>query len=88
MNDTELDELLDAWTAPPAPASLRENVQGGFAAGHERWTRARARRARKRMFAAAILASAALVLVVTQAFQQKASPPVRIPYIVDSEFLS
>ncbi|HXM44927.1 MAG TPA: hypothetical protein VN924_27060 [Bryobacteraceae bacterium] len=88
MNDTELDELLDAWTAPPVPASLRENVQAAFAAGHTSWTVARVPRARKRMFAATILILAAFVLLVTQAFPQKASPPVRVPYTVDSEFLS
>ena len=32
MNDTELDELLDQWAAPPAPASLREKVRAGFGA--------------------------------------------------------
>ncbi len=32
MNDTELDEMLDQWQAPPVPASLRENVRAGFAA--------------------------------------------------------
>ena len=34
MNDTELDEMLDQWAAPPAPASLREKVRAGFGAGH------------------------------------------------------
>jgi len=83
MNETELDDLLDTWTAPPPPASLRQSVQAGFAAGHER-TRVRAPRARKRLFAAAILCAAALLLVVAQAHP---GAPVRIPYIVDSEFV-
>ncbi len=83
MNESELDDLLDTWTAPPPPASLRESVQAGFAAGHKR-TRVRAPRARKRLFAAAILCAAALLLVVAQAHP---GAPVRIPYIVDSEFL-
>ncbi len=45
MNDTELDDLLDTWTAPPPPASLRERVQAGFAADRVR-TRACAPRPR------------------------------------------
>jgi hypothetical protein len=78
MNDTELDELLNTWTAPPPPPSLRENV---LAVGWQ----SRAPRPRKRMFVAAILAAAALLLVVAQA--RPGSPPVRIPYTVDSEFI-
>jgi hypothetical protein len=83
MNDTELDDLLDSWTAPPIPASLRESVHAEFAARHER-TRVREPRARKRRFAAAILCAAALLLVVAQAHP---GAPVRAPYIVDSEFV-
>ena len=83
MNETELDDLLDTWTAPSPPASLRQSVQAGFAAGHGR-TRVRAPRARKRLFAAAIFCAAALLLVVAQAHP---GAPVRIPYIVDSEFV-
>jgi hypothetical protein len=83
MNDTELDDLLDTWTAPPPPASLRERVQAGFAAGRER-TRVRAPRPRKRLFAAAILCAAVLLLVVAQA---RPGALVHIPYIVESEFV-
>ena len=36
MNDTELDEMLDKWQAPPVPASLRENVRAGFSATLEK----------------------------------------------------
>ena len=32
MNDTELDEMLNKWEAPPVPASLRANVRAGFSA--------------------------------------------------------
>ncbi len=84
MNDTELDKLLDQWTAPPAPASLRESVRAGFAAG--RGIPARAPRASKRLLLAAMLSALALLLVVAQA-ARPGSPPVRIPYIVDSEFV-
>jgi hypothetical protein len=78
MNDTELDQILDTWTAPPPPPSLRQNLR---AAGRQ----FRAPRPKKHMFVAAILAAAALLLVVAQA--RPGSPPVRIPYTVDSEFI-
>jgi hypothetical protein len=98
MNDTELDELLNTWSAPPAPASLRENVRAGFAAGVERKTSAIRRHwiaafvpgARKRLLAAAILGVGAFLLIVTQAFPQMFGlgvPPVKIPYTVDSEYI-
>ena len=32
MTDTELDELLDKWTAPSAPPSMRDRVRAGFPA--------------------------------------------------------
>jgi hypothetical protein len=83
MNDTELDDLLDLWVAPPPPASVREGVRAGFSAGHER-TRVGRPRPRWRLLAGAILGTAALLLVVAQA---RPGAPVRIPYIVDSEFL-
>ena len=35
MNDTELDEMLDQWEAPPVPASLREKRAGGICRGQE-----------------------------------------------------
>lgn len=99
MNDTELDEILDSWTAPPAPASLRERARGGFSAAMEQktipvarvsWKTAFARRARKALLAVAVVALGAFVLVVTQAVPQTrrlVSPPVRAPYVVDSEFV-
>jgi hypothetical protein len=84
MNDTELDDLLDRWTAPPAPASLRETVRVGFAVGGEQGIGAHAPHPRKRMFVTAMLGAAAILLVVAQA--RPGGPPVRIPYTVDSEF--
>jgi hypothetical protein len=92
MNDTELDELLNTWSAPPPPASLRERVRAGFAAGLEREASLRVPSrwiwafARKSLLAGAILGTGALfLLAVTQAFPQ--TPPGRIPYIVHSEYV-
>jgi hypothetical protein len=98
MNDTELDEILNSWSAPPAPASLRERVRAGFAAGLGRetfpgvrhWTAAFVPSVSKSLVAGAILALGTLLLVVAQAFPQMfslGSPPVKIPYTVDSEFV-
>jgi hypothetical protein len=95
MNDTELDEVLNQWTVPPVPPSLRENLRGGFAASLPptappgvlvRWRSAFAPSARKTLLAAAIVAVGALLFAVTQALSQT-PPPVRIPYTVDSEFI-
>jgi hypothetical protein len=85
MNDTELDEILDTWTVPPPPTSLRESVRAGFAAGQHRWIGARPPRPRKSLVAAAVFGAVAVLLVVAQA--HPGSPPVRIPYTVDSEFV-
>lgn len=98
MNDTELDELLDQWSAPPAPASLRESVRAGYAAGLENKTSPDVRHgiaafvpgARKRLLAAAVLGVGVFLVIVTQAFPQMlglGSPSVKPPYTVDSEFL-
>jgi hypothetical protein len=78
MSDAELDEILDQWMAPAAPASLRAKVRA------EADLRAR-RRVRPGIWALASIA--AVLLVVAQAFPQKLlSSGARIPYTVDSEF--
>jgi hypothetical protein len=94
MNDTELDQILDKWRAPAAPASLRENMRAGFAVSHETtagvWPRRVIVFARRSLLAGAILVTGAfLLLLVAQAFPQTLglSPPVKIPYIVESEFV-
>jgi hypothetical protein len=98
MNDTELDELLNTWTAPPAPASLRENVRAGFAMRLERKPSpgvllrivALLPSARKSLFAGAVAIVGTFLLVVALALPQThrlVSPPVRIPYIVDSDIV-
>ncbi len=92
MNDTELDEILDRWSAPPAPASLRERVSAGFTTPAA-WAGRRttfARRARKGLLSVAFVVLGALVLVVIQAFAQTlrpATPSVQVPYVVESEFV-
>lgn len=92
MNDTELDEILDTWTEPPAPASLRENIRAGFAASLEQKTTPRILPrwlgvfVRKALLAGALLGTGAfLLLIVTQAFPQ--APSGHIPYSVDSELV-
>jgi hypothetical protein len=79
MTDSELDEILDKWTAPPAPPSLRERVRAGFPA-RPQWTF----RWRKSLVAAVALAAAAFFLIATQASPQPVAP---IPWTVDSEFV-
>jgi len=97
MNDTELDELLNTWTAPPAPASLRENVRAEFAMSLERKSPGVLPRiaallpsARKSLVAGTAVMVGIFLLVVALALPQThrlVSPPVRIPYIVDSEIV-
>ena len=86
MNDKELDELLDTWSAPPPPASLRQAVRSDFAMATPR-----VRRTRRRLFAVAALAATAFLLVVASALPQTVkvvAPFSGIPYTVDSEFVS
>ncbi len=99
MNDTELDEILDSWNAPPVAASLRERVRAEFSAAMDpetipvaqvSWKTTFARRMRKGLLAMAVVALGAFVLVVTQAISQtlgSVAPPVQLPYVVDSEFV-
>jgi len=80
MTDTELDEMLDRWTAPLAPASLRAKVKGASDVLPQR---------RMRPGVWAFASIAAVLLVGVQASPQKLtflSPGARIPYSVDSEF--
>ncbi len=94
MNDTELDNLLDTWSAPPAPASLRESVRAGFVANPERspgvppWIAPFVPGVRKSLVAGAILAMGAFFFVVALALSQThriVAPPVGVPYMVDSD---
>jgi hypothetical protein len=79
MNDQELDEILNQWSAPPAPPSLRDRVRAGFPKPPRhafRW--------RRGFTTAAVIAAAAILLIVTQASPQPVAP---IPWTVDSEFI-
>jgi hypothetical protein len=95
MNDTELDEMLEQWSVPPAPASLRAGVRAGFAASPPqtappgmpvRWRWAFAPGLRKALPAACMIGVGAFLWMVTQALSQT-PPAIRIPYTVDSEFV-
>jgi hypothetical protein len=80
MNDTELDQLLNAWSVPPVPASLRLSVRAGFA------VRPKGKRPRwpgNFLFAAAVVGVLTFLLAVTLALPQ--TPSARGPYIVDSD---
>jgi hypothetical protein len=81
MNDAELDELLDRWSAPVAPESLRAGVRAGFRVPVERkkirWSWG------KSLMATAVVAM--LLVVVTQAVPQTLTE-VHRPYVVLSEF--
>jgi hypothetical protein len=85
MNDTELDELLDTWSAPPVPVALRRGVRTAFAARPRRPMNFGVRRV---LFAGALLGAGAFLFIVALAFPQTlklVSPRVPIPYSVDSE---
>jgi hypothetical protein len=95
MKDTELDEMLDQWSVPPPPASLRESVQAGFAANMPRtapprvlvsWRSALVPSVRKTLLAAAIAVIGVFLFAAAQALSQT-PPPVHIPYTVDSEYI-
>ena len=84
MNDTELDQLLNTWDAPPAPASLRAGVLVGFHAGPER------RKFRGVRILIAAVGVGVFLLAVTLALPQTLSlisPTVRAPYIVVSDIV-
>ena len=95
MNDTELDEMLDRWSVPPAPATLHESVRARFAAAQPltpptavavRWKFAFAPAARKTLLAAAILIAGIFLFAAAQALSQT-PPSVHMPFTVDSEYL-
>jgi hypothetical protein len=86
MNDQELNELLDTWSSPEAPASLRDRVRAGFAA------RPQPARPRWRLALWAVgFGMAAFLLVLVQAFPQTvklAASTQKIPFTVDSDWIT
>jgi hypothetical protein len=81
MNDTELDELLDAWKAPAPPASWQDGVRALLAKKRKLTLRERLPSWRL-LVAGAAVAAVAFVLADNSAFPQKVQPS---PYIVESE---
>lgn len=67
MNDTELDEMLNQWDAPGAPASLRGRVQAGVAPKPRRWFVRLPHVGWKGLFAGAALAGAMCLFLVVEA---------------------
>jgi hypothetical protein len=79
MNDTELDNLLNTWTAPAPPPSLRARVRAGYAT-----LTPKARRRFRLSFWAIVFVFA---VVATAAFPKavKLVVPAQIPYTVDTD---
>ncbi|HKE27022.1 MAG TPA: hypothetical protein VKB88_31930 [Bryobacteraceae bacterium] len=83
MNDTELDDILNTWTAPEPPPSLRGRIRAGYAA-----LAPRPRRRFRLAYWASVFGLAAFLLVLTAAFPQTArfvAPVPKIPFTVDSD---
>jgi hypothetical protein len=78
MNDTELDQVLNTWSVPPVPASLRAGVRVGFHARPER------RKFRAVRVLIAAVGIGVFLLAVTLALPQTLG---RAPYIVDSDVM-
>lgn len=83
MNDTELDNLLNTWTTPDPPPSLRARVRAGYAT-----LVPKPRRRFRLSFWAIAFAFAAFLVVLTAAFPQTVKlivPAAKIPYIVETD---
>lgn len=99
MNDVELDEMLDRWEAPGMRDSLREDLRMGFVAASARRNRrgllrrmvAAMPRIRVGRLAVATVGAAALLFAgiqVAPRVVRMASPDFRIPFYVESVFVS
>jgi hypothetical protein len=82
MTDTELDEILNRWDAPEAPASLRRRVQAGLTPGSRRWF-ASTPIGWNGLFAGTTAGVILFLLVIAQALPQ--SLGLRTGYIIESE---
>ncbi|MEO8373210.1 MAG: hypothetical protein ABI806_28755 [Candidatus Solibacter sp.] len=94
MNDTELDDLLDQWTAPAPSPDLRNSLRTTFAGLQAATVPTRAPRnwqltlvtgARRALLAAAVVVVGVFLFSVAQALSQT-PPSGRIPYTVESEY--
>jgi hypothetical protein len=81
MNDSELDQILDQWVAPSAPASLRdlrgrlgEKPEMRMAPQRARWFAGLAHAGWKGLLAGAIAAGAMCLFVVAEAFPNSPGP--------------
>jgi hypothetical protein len=89
MNDSELDQMLNRWGAPPAGAELRERVSAAYQKTpklHRRWRFMPV--GWKGLFAGAAAAAVLFLLVCTQAFPDvlgSPSPALRPPYVAESK---
>lgn len=85
MNDTELDDILNTWTTPDPPPSLRGRVRAGYA-------ELRPRRSRFRLlFFAMATGVAAFLFFLTAAFPQTArliATTQKIPFTVETELIN
>jgi hypothetical protein len=95
MNDTELDDMLNQWDAPPVPASFRDKVRAGLAAGLGRPVRRRftwhSWHVGRGLFAGMAAGAALFLFVMAQAFPQSlvsSSPVLGYPYLVRSNVIS
>jgi hypothetical protein len=79
MNDNDLDELLDRWTAPAPPPHMRNRLRAEFRARNS-WPR------RLRGLAITLLAAAALFALIGNAISQTPSP-IPAPWTAESEFI-
>src|SRR5262249_49183876 len=85
--DPQLSRLLREWQVEDAPPALDDRVLGVC---RRQWMLATASVARKTLRTAAIAGIVVFLIVITQAIPQTvklASPAVRPPYAVDSEYI-
>ena len=83
MNDTELDNLLNTWTTPDPPPSLRSRARAGYAT-----LTPKPRRPFRLFFWTTAFGFAAFLLVLTAVFPKTVElvePTQKIPYIVETD---
>jgi hypothetical protein len=86
MNDTELDNLLNTWTTPDPPPSLRRRARAGYAT-----LKPELNRGFRLSFWTIAFGFAAFLLVLTAALPKTVElvePTQKIPYIVETDTTS